>query len=65
LDHAVISITTFNVVEPIFKRVGSGRESDFRETYLQRHADILDHLKVCMLALRNGESTRGRSVRGL
>lgn len=63
LDHPVLSITTFNVLAPIFKRVGSGRESDFRETYLQRHADILDHLKVCMLALRNGESTRGRSVR--
>lgn len=50
LDHPVLSITTFNVLAPIFKRVGSGRESDFRETYLQRHADILDHLKVCTSA---------------
>lgn len=45
-DHPLLSITTFNVLAPIFKRVGSGRESDFREAYLQRHADILDHLKV-------------------
>lgn len=41
-----LSITTFNVLAPIFKRVGNGRESEFRDTYLQRHADILNHLKV-------------------
>lgn len=45
-DHPVLSITTFNVLAPIFKRVGSGRESDFRGAYLQRHTDILEHLKV-------------------
>ena len=55
-DHPVISITTFNVLAPIFKRVGSGRESDFREAYLQRHADILDHLKVCSRCATEGTS---------
>lgn len=41
-----LSITTFNVLAPIFKRVGSGRESEFRETYLERHKAILKHIKV-------------------
>ncbi|CAN0180600.1 unnamed protein product, partial [Ectocarpus fasciculatus] len=40
-----LSITTFNVLAPIFKRVGSGRESEFRETYLERHKVILEHIK--------------------
>ncbi|CAM9474799.1 unnamed protein product, partial [Ectocarpus sp. 13 AM-2016] len=40
-----LSITTFNVLAPIFKRVGSGRESEFRETYLERHKAILKHIK--------------------
>ncbi|CAN0076421.1 unnamed protein product, partial [Ectocarpus sp. 4 AP-2014] len=40
-----LSITTFNVLAPIFKRVGSGRESEFRETYLERHKAILEHIK--------------------
>ena len=50
-DDPLLSITTFNVLAPIFKRVGSGRESDFRGAYLQRNADILEHLKVYALAL--------------
>lgn len=45
-DHPVLSITTFNVLAPIFKRVGSGRESEFRDTYIKRHTAILEHLKV-------------------
>lgn len=43
---AVLSITTFNVLAPIFKRVGNGRESEFREAYLERHEAIIEHLKV-------------------
>lgn len=43
---AALSITTFNVLAPIFKRVGTGRESEFREAYLERHAAIIEHLKV-------------------
>lgn len=46
-----LSITTFNVLAPIFKRVGSGRESDFRDAYLERHSTILDHLKVRCIEL--------------
>lgn len=42
-----LSITTFNVLAPIFKRVGAGRESEFRGAYLDRHSAILEHLKVC------------------
>lgn len=42
----VLSITTFNVLAPIFKRVGTRRESEFRETYLERHRAILAHLNV-------------------
>lgn len=42
-----LSITTFNVLAPIFKRVGAGRESEFRDSYLDRHSAILEHLKVC------------------
>lgn len=45
-EVANLSITTFNVLAPIFKRVGSGRESEFRGAYLERHAAILEHLKV-------------------
>lgn len=45
-DQPLLSITTFNVLAPIFKRVGSGRESEFRDTYLERHTAILEHLKV-------------------
>lgn len=45
-DETVLSITTFNVLAPIFKRVGTGRESEFREAYLSRHAAIIQHLKV-------------------
>eukprot|EP00903_Cladosiphon_okamuranus_P017828 g16407.t1 len=41
----ILSITTFNVLAPIFKRVGTGRESEFREAYLARHASIISHLK--------------------
>lgn len=41
-----LSITTFNVLAPIFKRVGAGRESEFRDSYLERHSAILEHLKV-------------------
>lgn len=43
-----LSITTFNVLAPIFKRVGSGdsRESQDRNAYLERHGSILQHLKV-------------------
>lgn len=43
-----LSITTFNVLAPIFKRVGSGddRESQDRNAYLERHGSILRHLKV-------------------
>ncbi|CAM9860522.1 unnamed protein product, partial [Ectocarpus sp. 8 AP-2014] len=40
-----LSITTFNVLAPIFKRVGNGRESEFRATYLERHKAILKHIK--------------------
>lgn len=45
-----ISITTFNVLAPIFKRVGAGRrESEDRAAYVARHSAILEHLKVCMM----------------
>lgn len=41
-----LSVTTFNVLAPIFKRMGPQRESDFRDIYLERHAAIIQHLKV-------------------
>ena len=42
----LLSVTTFNVLAPIFKRVSSGRESDSRDSYLERNVRILRHLNV-------------------
>lgn len=42
----LLSITTFNVLAPIFKRVGPSRESYFRDSYLERNLRILRHLNV-------------------
>lgn len=42
----LLSITTFNVLAPIFKRVGPSRESNFRDSYLERNLRILRHLNV-------------------
>lgn len=42
----LLSITTFNVLAPIFKRVGPSRESNFQDSYLERNLRILRHLNV-------------------
>ncbi|CAM9970436.1 unnamed protein product [Discosporangium mesarthrocarpum] len=39
------TITTFNVLAPIFKRVGKRRESEFPKQYVERHSNILEHLQ--------------------
>lgn len=51
IEDPLLTITTFNVLAPIFKRVGMDdrRESEFRDAYLKRNAAILEHLKVCMI----------------
>ncbi|CAN0039747.1 unnamed protein product, partial [Hapterophycus canaliculatus] len=47
-NEARLSITTFNVLAPIFKRIGQTgqRESEFKERYLERNSAVLEHLKV-------------------
>ncbi|KAH9624760.1 hypothetical protein KSS87_003530 [Heliosperma pusillum] len=51
-----ISCTTFNILAPIYKRLGGGmRESDFTESWLSRNENILDrllHLKSSVICLQ-------------
>ncbi|XP_010685415.2 uncharacterized calcium-binding protein At1g02270 [Beta vulgaris subsp. vulgaris] len=55
-NTTTISCTTFNILAPIYKRLGGGvRESEFREAWLSRNQSILDrllHLKSSVICLQ-------------